>query len=140
MLRDPQKTIGNMIDKQAVAYIGAIDAEGYPNIKCMLRPRKREGIGVIWFSTNTSSDKVAHYRLNPKACVYICDRRFFRGALLVGDMEVLEDPQYKEMLWERGDTLYYPEGVTDPDYCVLRFTAKKLRYYSDFKSQEVDLR
>jgi len=29
-----------------------------------------------------------------------------------------------------------PLGVTDPDYCVLRFTAEIGRYYSNFKSED----
>ena len=32
--------------------------------------------------------------------------------------------------------MYYPEGVTDPDYCVLRFTAETGRYYSNFNSED----
>jgi len=39
-------------------------------------------------------------------------------------MEALQDSTSKERLWERGDTQYYSKGVTDPDYCVLRFTAQ----------------
>ena len=31
-----------------------------------------------------------------------------------------------------GDTEYYPGGLTDPDYCVLRFTAIDGRFYSDY--------
>ena len=58
---------------------------------------------------------------------------------LVGTMEVLETPEAKERIWREGDTMYYPEGVTDPDYCVLRFTAEKGRYYSNFSSQDFDV-
>ncbi len=50
-------------------------------------------------------------------------------------MEVLEDAAIKEEIWERGDTMYYPQGVTDPDYCVLKFTAQSGRYYSNFNSE-----
>lgn len=50
-------------------------------------------------------------------------------------MEVLTDPASKEMIWQEGDTMYYPEGVTDPDYCVLKFTAISGRFYSNFKSE-----
>ena len=31
-----------------------------------------------------------------------------------------------------GDTEYYPGGVTDPNYCVLKFTATDGRFYSDY--------
>ena len=47
-------------------------------------------------------------------------------------MEVLTDAKSKEMIWRDGDTEYYPGGVTDPNYCVLKFTAIDGRFYSDF--------
>ena len=40
-MRDVEKTVGTMIDKQKTAFIGSIDSEGFPNIKAMLQPRKR---------------------------------------------------------------------------------------------------
>ena len=43
MMRDAEKTVGNMIDKLKTAFIGSIDSEGFPTIKAMLQPRKREG-------------------------------------------------------------------------------------------------
>lgn len=135
MLRDAEQTIGNLIDKQGISFIASVDQEGFPNVKAMLPPRKHEGIKVFYFTTNTSSMRVAQYRANPKACIYFCDRRFFRGAMLKGTMEVLEDQKSKEMIWREGDTMYYSKGVTDPDYCVLRFTAQSGRYYTNFSSQ-----
>ena len=139
MMRNPEQTIGSLIDKQSVSFIGSIDPEGFPNMKAMLPPRKREGIGELWFSTNTSSMRVTQYRANPNACVYFYDKRFFRGVMLLGTMEVLEDEVSKEMIWQFGDTMYYPKGVTDPDYCVLKFTARKGRYYASFKSEDFEI-
>ncbi len=136
MIKDPEKTIGKLIDKQSVSFISSTDGDGFPNTKAMLPPRKREGIRTFYFTTNTSSMRVAQYRSNPKACIYFCDKRFFRGVMLKGTIEILEDALNKEMIWQNGDTIYYPEGVTDPDYCVLRFTASSGRYYSNFKSED----
>ncbi len=135
-MRDSEKTIGNLVDKQKVAFLGSVDREGFPNIKAMLQPRNREGIRIFYFSTNTSSMRVAQFRENNRASIYFCDRRFFRGVMLKGTVEVLTDPASKEMIWEPGDTMYYKEGVTDPDYCVLKFTAFSGRYYSGFKSED----
>ncbi|HEX3078672.1 MAG TPA: pyridoxamine 5'-phosphate oxidase family protein [Lachnospiraceae bacterium] len=139
MMRDIEKTIGNLIEKQGVSYISSIDSEGFPNMKAMLPPRKREGIKTFYFTTNTSSMRVSQYRVNSSASIYFCDKRFFRGVMLVGTMEVLEDSDSKEMIWQNGDSMYYPKGVTDPDYCVLRFTARKGRYYSNFSSESFDI-
>ncbi|MDE6720973.1 MAG: pyridoxamine 5'-phosphate oxidase family protein [Bacteroidaceae bacterium] len=135
-MRNPEQTIGNMADKQKIAFIASVDEQGYPNIKAMLQSRKREGIKVFYFSTNTSSMRVRQYMNDSKACVYFCDSRFFRGAMLRGTMEVLTDAESKEMIWQEGDTVYYPGGVTDPDYCVLKFTASSGRFYSNYRSEE----
>lgn len=134
-MRDASQTIGNLIDKAGVSIISSVDEDGYPNTKAMLPPRKREGIKHFYFTTNTSSMRVRQYLSNPKACVYFFDKRFFRGVMLQGTMEVLQDSGSKEMIWQPGDEMYYPLGVTDPDYCVLRFTAQTGRYYSNFKSE-----
>jgi general stress protein 26 len=134
-MRDANKTIGDMIDRASATIISSVDENGFPNTKAMLPPRKRNGIKEIYLTTNTSSMRVKHYTANPKACVYFYDKRFFKGVMLKGTMEVLQDQDSKNMIWREGDEMYYPEGVTDPDYCVLKFTAHEGRYYSNFKSE-----
>lgn len=138
-MRDAEKTIGNMIDKQSICYISSVDEAGFPNTKAMLKPRKRNGIKEIYLSTNTSSLKVKSFRNNAKACLYFCDKRFYRGIMLKGTVEVLEDQEAKDMIWRAGDTMYYSKGKTDPDYCVIKFTSLSARYYSNFKSIDVEL-
>ena len=138
-MRNPEQTIGNLIDKQSTAYVASIAEDGSPNIKAMFAPRKREGIKNLYFTTNTSSLRVKQFLLNPTASVYFCDKRFFRGVMLIGTMEILQDQQSKESIWLSGDEMFYPLGVTDPDYCVLKFTAKSGRYYSNLKSEDFDV-
>ena len=135
-MRDSVKTIGGIIDKSGTAMIGSVDGEGFPNMKAMLPPRKREGISEFYFPTNTSSMRVKQYLENPKASIYFYDKRFYRGVMLKGTMEVLTDSKSKEEIWREGDEIYYPLGVTDSDYCVLKFTAQSGRYYSNFRSED----
>lgn len=135
-MRDSVKTIGDIIDKSGTAMIGSVDGEGFPNMKAMLPPRKREGISEFYFTTNTSSMRVKQYLENPKASIYFYDKRFYRGVMLKGTMEVLTDSKSKEEIWREGDEIYYPLGVTDSDYCVLKFTAQSGRYYSNFRSED----
>lgn len=138
-MRDAEKTIGNLIDKQKIAFISSVTNDGFPATKAMLAPRVREGLKVFYFSTNTSSMKVANFKSNNKACVYFCDRRFYRGVAFEGTVEVMEDEATKKMIWRVGDTTYYKGGVTDPDYCVLKFTADRGRFYSSFKSENFEI-
>lgn len=132
-------TIEKLIENTGVSIISSVDEFGFPNTKAMLPPRKREGIKNFYFTTNTSSMRVKQYNTNNKACVYFFDKRFFRGVMLMGKMEVLTDQGTKEMIWQDGDTVYYPLGVTDPDYCVLKFTAGKMRIYQNLKSETIEI-
>ena len=90
---------------------------------------------------NTSSMRVQQFLNNSKASIYFYSKGRFKyeGVMLVGTMEVLQDEEIKQEIWQVGDTMYYKQGVTDPDYCVLKFTAVKGRYYSAFQSENFEL-
>lgn len=136
---ETKKQVFEFIKKQSVAFIASVDDEGFPNIKAMLAPRKTEG-NCFWFTTNTSSMRVAQYRKNPKASIYFYKKGFsYEGLMLRGTMEVLEDAAAKKEIWRIGDTMYYKKGVDDPDYCVLKFTASDARWYSDLKKGDIAL-
>ena len=133
--------IGEFIDKQKVSFICSVDDAGFPNIKAILRPRKRNGLKEFYFSTNTSSMRVKQFQNNPKASIYFYHKGLIKyvGIMLVGNMEVLTDQETKNSIWKKGDTVFYKEGVTDPDYCVLKFTAEIGRYYCDLKTESFDI-
>ncbi|MGJ7912950.1 pyridoxamine 5'-phosphate oxidase family protein [Neobacillus sp. LXY-1] len=101
---------------------------GYPNIKAMFKIESN-GLKTIWFSTNTSSKRVSQFTKNPKASVYFYDAKHFAGLLLVGEIEILLDLKYKKRFWREEREVYYPLGITDPDYCILRFTTNWGNYY-----------
>ncbi len=127
-----KELVAKMADTLPITFISSVDQDGFPCTKAMLSPRVRDGIKVFYFTTNTFSLRVAHYKANPKACIYFCDSKNFIGVMLRGTMEVLTDAASKKMIWRDGDTEYYPGGVTDPNYCVLKFTATDGRFYSDY--------
>ena len=131
------KEIERFIGKQNVSFVCSLDDDGFPNVKAMLKPRKRNGLKEFWFSTNTSSMRVRQYQENPKASVYFYHKGLIRyeGVMLKGVMEVLTDQATKDMIWRKGDSVFYKQGVTDPDYCILKFTAESGRYYKDLKTE-----
>ena len=133
-MNEQEKLIGELADNQKTVFLGSVNEQGFPNIQAMLQTRKREGIRIFYFTTNTSSMRVKQYLKNPKACVYFCNQDTFIGAMLLGTIEILTDDESKQMIWREGDDIYYPKGVTDPDYCVLRFTTLSGRIYRNFHS------
>lgn len=134
--------IEKFICKQNVSFICSVDDKKYPNVKAMLRPRKHIGLKTFYFSTNASSMRVNQYKENPNASIYFYHKGFFKyiGVMLIGEMEVLTDQETKKMIWRKGDTRFYKNGVSDPDYCVLRFTAAYGRYYQDLKTESFDIK
>jgi len=136
MMKNSVETIGNLIDKQSVSFISSVDEDGYPNTKAMLPPCKREGIKIFYWHTNSPSMRIKQYRDNPKACIYFYDKRFFRGVMLKGIMEVLDDKKIKKEIWKDEYSMYYKGGMYDGDFIIIRFIAKTGRYYSNFSSED----
>jgi general stress protein 26 len=136
MMRNPQETIGNLIDKQSISFISSVDESGFPNTKAMLPPVKREGIKTFFWHTNSPSMRIKHYRNNPKACIYFCDKRFFRGVMLKGTMEVLDNKKIKKEIWKDDFSMYKNDGMDGGDFIIIKFTTESGRYYSNFNSED----
>lgn len=117
-----------LIEKSKICLLGTNGENGFPNIKAMLN-MKHEGLHKIWFITNTSSRRVQQLKKDNRACAYYVDEVSFKGLMLVGTIEILQDLESKKMLWFDGAEKYYPLGVKDPDYSVLCLTALWGNYY-----------
>ena len=110
-----------------------VDGTGYPQTRAMFNLRNKERFPslmhifeehredfMIFFGTNTSSPKLLDVKRNPAASVYYCIPEKSMGAMFGGDLQIVEDTGLKRSLWQEGWERYYPEGVKDPDYTILR--------------------
>jgi general stress protein 26 len=117
-----------LVERSGIALVGSNSEDGHPWIKAMLKMETEE-LKTVWFSTNTSSRRVAQFLRDPHASVYFVDFSDWMGLMLAGEVEVLSDPESRKRLWRDGYEQYYPLGVDDPDYSVLRFSASSANYY-----------
>lgn len=128
------------------AYLTTIDERGYPETRAMLNlrnPDRYPGLADYFsqyksdlttcFTTNRSSRKVQRVRENPKACVYYSKPDEWRGLMLAGSLEIVEDAETKRALWQNEWTMYYPGGVEDPDYAILRLRPAFMQGYHQFE-------
>lgn len=127
-----KNNINLLVENSLNAIVGSVDENGYPNAKAMFIS-KREGIHTFWFSTNVSSNRIKQWSHCPKASLYLCNYAEIRGLLLLGEVEIFMDNETKQAFWREGDEQYYSLGPTDPDYCMIRFTAKEGNYWEDQK-------
>ena len=131
-----------LMEESKAAILTTIDLEGFPITRAMFNLRNKEQFPefsevfkneynqfTIYISTNTSSSKIAHLSKNPNMCVYFCDSDDFKGLMLGGSAEIIIDMELKKKIWLDWWTRYYPEGLEDPDYTLLRIEPKNARFY-----------
>ncbi|MFX1302848.1 MAG: pyridoxamine 5'-phosphate oxidase family protein [Promethearchaeota archaeon] len=140
-----------LIETSKAAYLTTIDVEGFPITRAMFNLRnkeqfpefseffqKQENSFVIYIGTNTSSSKVAQIKENPKISVYYCDPENFKGVMFGGEVEIVDDIDIKRKIWLDWWTRYYPNGLEDPDYTLLRLHPKNARFY--YKLNQVEFK
>lgn len=127
-----RKNALELVEKSKTAILATVDENGYPNMRAMLN-LEWDGLKTIWFSTNVSSVKIKQVSDNKKAGAYFFDEKAFKGLRLIGDIEIIKDAEVKKKLWRPGFEMYYPQGVNDPDYCVLELKVKSGNYYQGFE-------
>jgi general stress protein 26 len=59
--------------------------------------------------------------------------------MLGGSVEIVDDKELKKTIWLDWWTRYYPEGVEDPDYTLLRLEPKNTRYYHKLNHAKFEL-
>lgn len=139
---DARRGALELMETAEAAYLATVDAGGGPRIRAMFNLRrkgqfpalvplfkKHETDFLVYFTTNTSSWKVAQAHQNSAVAVYYCIPEDFRGLELTGNIEVVADMKIKRMVWQKGWELYYPGGVEDPDNAVLAMRPASGRYY-----------
>ncbi len=97
---------------------------------------KQENQYAIYISTNTSSFKVNHIKVNPKIAVYFCDPDDFKGVMFEGEVKIVGDMDIKRKIWLDGWTKYYLKDLDDPDYKLLRLIPKNARLYSRLQQKK----
>lgn len=127
-----------LVSRSQIAVVASNGHDGYPHTKAMIK-MENDGLKSFWFSTNTSSQRVAAFRKDPRASLYFMDTETGEGVMLVGEMEILDDLESRQRIWREGYDRYYPQGATDPDYSVLRVTVCWGRYYHSLATASFDV-
>lgn len=147
-LEEAKKISIELMTTAKAAYLTTIDSNGYPITRAMFNLRNEEQFPEfkeffnslsnkfdIFISTNTSSSKTGHIKMNPKICVYYCEPEEFKGVMFGGKVDIIDDIKVKQNIWLDWWTRYYPKGLEDSDYTLLRLTPKTAQFY--YKLQKV---
>jgi general stress protein 26 len=135
-----------------IAYFSTVNTQGCPQTRAVFNLRCGDAFPgtdacyeghdrdfLLYFTTNTSSAKMAEIRLHPDVSVYYCRPDEFFGLMLTGRIEVVEDRELKLALWQEGWERYYPQGRDDPDYTILRLRPSRMKGWHRGEAFALDL-
>jgi len=123
-----------------IAFVGSVNENNAPNIKVMV-VEKHHGLKTFYFTSSHSAMWTEHYKRNFNACLYFNSVPIYKGLMLEGIMKVFNNDDLKEAVWRNNFINPFKNSVVmdNPDYCVLRFTAKKGRYHNWFKTEVFEI-
>ncbi|MBQ4278932.1 MAG: pyridoxamine 5'-phosphate oxidase family protein [Rikenellaceae bacterium] len=123
-----RKKAAALLARCDTAVLASVDEDGCPRPVPMVALRT-EGVSTVWFSTEKDSVKVRQFRADPRAGVCFYERG--NMVTLTGTVEIRTDAATRSELWQPWMAEHFAGGVDDPAYCVLRFTAHRMRYWLD---------
>ena len=132
----------NLIETANAIYLSTNGDDGYPYTRMMSNLRNKEENPacakllesdkknfLVYFATGTSSVKMQHIRVNPKISAYLCNPQELQTLMLAGEVEVVEDLEFKQKLWQDSWEIHWPGGADDPEFTVLRLSPTFARGY-----------
>jgi len=126
----------SLISLASTAVLASIDDNGYPRAVPMASI-KTEELHTMWFATGTNSEKVKHYRKNNKASV--CYHAGDDTITFTGEVQMVDDMAIKKELWLDWFINHFPGGIEDPEYCILKFSAKQAVVWIDRVFEHITL-
>lgn len=127
----------DLMSQSLTCQLTTIDEDGFPhttamnNLRCtreypsLVDVHKNDSNDfLLYMSTSNQSNKMARMLANPKVSAYFCDSDNIVGLMLGGEIEVITDQDLKNRIWQKGWTMYYPNGPEGPEYGVIRLTPR----------------
>lgn len=98
--------------------VASINSDGFPRPVPMAKGHT-VGCNEVWMATGADSDKVADFKINPKAG--LCYSSAGDSVALRGTVEIITDDSIRKEMWQDWYIRHFPGGPTDPNYLILRF-------------------
>jgi len=122
-----KKKVAGLIKNNHYAKLITFGPDGAPRARIMTNLPMGKDM-VIWFATGLSTSKIRDIKKNPNVCVFIDDPDDQTNASIVGTVEIVTEKKLLKKFWQEVFGFFFPGGPTDPDYCLLKITPKKVEY------------
>jgi general stress protein 26 len=90
--------------------------------------RNRYSKLITFFATGLSTNKIKDIKKNPSVSVFVDDPNDQTNASIIGKAEIVTENRLRKKFWQEPFGYFFPRGPSDPDYCLLKITPKKVEY------------
>lgn len=143
-----KKLAAELMSISEVACLSTLNHEGFPETRALMNLNNSqqfpalvdftsEGDLVAYLTTNTASYKMDNIRENPKTSIYYYKEGRQDGLMLMGTMEIVEDMELKKAFWHEGWKVFFPKGVEDSDYTLLRLKPDLAKGYHNMENYKL---
>ena len=122
-----------LLDRVNIATLTSINENGYPRT-CVMDKVGNNGFQEIYFITSKRSKlngKATHFEHNSKASV--CYFFGYDSVTLIGNVEFVEDRAIQERIWSEEHRRFFPKGLDDPKFRLLKFHTIEATFWIEGK-------
>ena len=106
-------------------FLITLDDLGQPQARLM-DAFEPEADMTVWMATDANTRKVRQLRHDPRATLAYAIGGGNGYVTLVGRVRLVDDAEERGRRWKSGWEAFYPEGPTDSDYLLLKFTPSRI--------------
>ena len=124
---DLKKQVVELINSNRYSKLITFGLDGAPHARIMTNLPLGKDM-VIWFATGLSTNKIKDIKKNPTVSVFVDDPNDQTNASIIGKAEIVTDGRLLKKFWQEPFGFFFSRGPSDPDYCLLKITPKKVEY------------
>jgi general stress protein 26 len=120
--------VGELIEDMKIAMLTTVAHDGALHSRPMATQQSTFD-GTLWFFTGLSTDKASELERNPEVNLAYAEPADMKFVSLSGRGEILRDRMKARELWSDVYKAWFPQGLDDPDLCLLKVEVSSAEYW-----------
>ncbi len=124
---DAKKIVRDLLERQRYSKLITVGTDGSPRGRIMthLPPGKDM---VIWYATGLHTTKIKEIRRTPEVSILLDHPTDNSCVSIMGKAEIITDDRLRKKYWQDVWGFFWPDGPSNPDYCLLKITPLRIEY------------
>jgi len=125
---DPVAKLNELIQGIDFAMLTTIRTDGSVH-SCPMATQNVDADGVIWFFSDSNTEKVEAVRTDPRVNLAYCDAGSQRYVSIAGRCELVRDHAKAKQLWNPLYRTWFAKGLDDPNLILLKIHVLEAEYW-----------